>query len=49
MVRGLSARLSLTTKICNAVASTALLRLAERPPHPRSLRFLDLSPRGEER
>jgi hypothetical protein len=27
----------------------ASLRLAERPPHPRSLRSLDLSPRGGER
>ena len=30
-------------------AQTAKLRIAERPPHPRSLRSLDLSPRGGER
>jgi hypothetical protein len=28
---------------------TASLRIAERPPHPRPLRGLDLSPRGGER
>ena len=43
---GLSAGLSPAVKICSAVALTAPLRIAERPPHPRSLRFLDLSPRA---
>ena len=34
--------------VCNAVAWSAPLRLAERPPHPHSLRSLDLSRwRGE--
>ncbi len=30
--------------VCNGVVSIAALRIAERPPHPRSLRSLDLSP-----
>ena len=36
--------------VCNAAARPTTLRIAERPPHPRSLRSLDLSPhagRGE--
>jgi hypothetical protein len=38
-VRGLSAGISLATKICNAVAPTSPLRIAERPPSPSGLRF----------
>src|SRR5271167_3748100 len=35
--------------VCNTAALATSLKLAERPPHPRSLRSLDLSPRGGER
>ena len=45
----LSAGLNLAAKICSDVAQTAPLRIAERLPHPRSLRDLDLSPRSGER
>jgi hypothetical protein len=48
-MRGFSAGPNVAVKISSAVALTALLRIAERPPHPRSLRFLDLSPHGGER
>jgi hypothetical protein len=46
MQGGLSAGLMPCGQICSALASTASLRIAERPPHPRSLRSLHLSPRA---
>ena len=38
--------MSLTAKICSAVAPTSLLRIAARPPHPRALRSPSTSPRA---